>query len=384
MKSYYKVSFSPFLLSIFISIFGTYTRAEPNIENTPNPSNSPQIQEKTNNKDLPLEISEKSYKKDAILKFNEAVKSWELKKIDEAIDLWTDSLKADPNLWTAYLGLGQAYENIKEYGKSLEAYKSYLAIAPSNAPDRSSIEETVKYLSHLLEHGEEILTGDNYLAAVKTKHEGKLIYTRWNLKKPLKIYFYPADNVPNYRREYQDAFLSGAIIWQQALPDLKFEVINSTSFEKLSAKESKEKEKEASESSNIKVVFPSRFKVKGDEKNQIAPQIEAQSFPIIRDKTNFRVAGVIMISPYVYHQAQIAIPLEPLAKLKPNAQINRVKIIAAREIGHVLGLWGFSPNPDDIMFEGSIKTFKLSERDINTIRDLYDLNPNEEEVLTNL
>lgn len=379
-----KVSFSAFFLCGILLLFSTYANAELEEENTPNPAISPQSQEKLNNKDLPLEISEKFYKKEAILKFNEAVKSWELKKIDEAIDFWTDSLKVDPNLWTSYLGLGQAYENIKEYGKSLEAYKSYLAIAPGNAPDRSSIEETVKYLNHLLEHGEEILTGDNYLAAMKTKHEGKMLYTRWNLKKPLKIYFYPADNVPNYRREYQDAFLSGAIIWQQALPDLKFEVITSTSFEKLSAKEAKAKEKEASESANIKVVFPSRFKVKGDENNQIAPQIEAQSFPIIRDKTNFRVAGVIMISPYVYHQAQIAIPLEPLAKLKPNVQINRLKIIAAREVGHVLGLWGFSPNPDDIMFEGSVKTFKLSERDINTMRDLYDLNPNEEEILTNL
>lgn len=386
-----KVLLFTFFLSATTLLFSTYARAESNQVNSPNPTISPQSQEKLNNnvgvnhdESLSLEISEKFYKKEAILKFNEAVKSWELKKIDEAIDSWTDSLKIDPNLWTSYLGLGQAYENIKEYGKSLDAYKNYLAIAPSNAPDRKNIEEVVKYLSHLLQHGEKALSSANYLAVVKTKHEGKALYTRWDLEKPLKIYFYPIEGVQHYREEFQDAFISGSIIWQQALPGLKFEVLNSKSFEKLKPQERKEKEKNAQEDADITVVFPSRFKVKGDKTGKLASQIEAQSFPIIRDKKNFRVAGLIMISPYIYHKAQIAIPLEPLSKLEPKAQVDKLKIIAAREVGHVLGLWGFSPNPDDIMFEGSVKAFKLSERDINTIRELYNLNPEEEEILTNL
>ena len=72
-----------------------------------------------NSSELPLEVSEKHYKKEAILKFNEAVKEWELKNTDKAISLWNEAVKIDPKLWVAYLGLGQAYDSIKEYSKSL-------------------------------------------------------------------------------------------------------------------------------------------------------------------------------------------------------------------------------------------------------------------------
>jgi len=370
MKSLYKLSI--LLIALFLNalVLGTYVQAAEKIEPV--------------KKDLPLEISEKYYKKEAILKFNEAVKNWELKNTDDAINLWNESLKIDPTLWTNYLGLAQAYDQKKEYSKALEAFKAYLKLAPKAAEDRKGAEDAISYLSHLLEHGEKELIGADYLSLVKTKHEGNELYTRWDLKNPLKIYFFPSEGVINYKQEFQDAFLSGAIIWQQALPDLKFEVLNNDSFEKLKPEERKEKEKQAQEVADIKVVFPSKFKAKGDQNNKLVSQIEAQSFPIIRDKTNFRVLGVVMVSPYVYDQAQIAIPLEPLSKLKDEDQIKKVKTIAAREIGHVLGLWGFSPNPDDIMFEGEIKEPKLSDRDMKTIKKLYELDPEKEKVLTNL
>lgn len=335
--------------------------------------------------DLPLEISEKFYKKEAILKFNQAVKEWESKSIDKAIGLWKEALKIDQTLWVAYLGLGQAYDSQKEYAKSLEAYSNYLKLAPQSSPDRESVTETVQYLKHLLRYGEEVVKGEDYLSIVKTKHGGKELYVRWDLSKPLKIYFYPSSGVPNYKDEFQSAFLEGAMIWQEVLPDLKLEVIDNSilSNSLLKPTEKDKKEKELIEQSQIKVIFPSRFKVKGDPTNPIASQIEAQSFPIIRDKKNFRVLGVIMISPFIYHQVQVAIPLEPLSKLNPDEQIKKLKIISAREIGHVLGLWGFSPNPDDLMFEGEVNELKLSNRDKNTIKKLYKLNSENSNVLTN-
>lgn len=330
-----------------------------------------------------LEISEKYYKKEAILKFNEAVQKWELKDAKSAILLWNEAVLLDPNLWIAYLGLGQAYDSEKEYQKSLSAYNKFLKLAPKASPDRESVLETVKYLTHLLRYGEEAIKSEDYLALVKTKHQGKEHYVRWDLSTPVKIYFYPASNVQNYKREFEAAFLEGAKIWQEALPDLKFEVVDN----KISGKKAKEKEKEIIDSAQIKVIFPSRFKVKGDPNNPIASEIEAQSFPIIRDKKNFRVLGVIMISPFIYFQSQIAIPLEPLSKLKPDEQIKKLKIIAARETGHALGLWGFSPNPDDLMFDGDVGVIHelplLSDRDITTIKKLYELNPEKDEIVTN-
>ena len=326
-------------------------------------------------KDLPLEISEKYYKKEAILKFNEAVKKWQSNDAASAISLWNEAINLDENLWTAYLGLGQAYDSIKEYKKSLGAYREYLKLAPKAAPDRESVSETVKFLAHILMHGEEIIKSEDYLSLVKTKHQGKEHYVRWDLSSPIKIYFYPASGVPNYKKEFESAFLEGANVWQEALPNLKFEVLDNG--------KSKKAEKKLIEEAQIKIIFPSRFKVKGDPNNPIASQIDAQSFPIIRDKKNFRVLGVIMISPFIYFQSQIAIPLEPLSKLKDEDQIKKLKIISAREIGHVLGLWGFSPNPDDLMFEGEVTELKLSDRDKNTIRKLYEMEAERDEIITN-
>ena len=125
-----------------------------------------------NGMDLPLEISEKYYKKDSILKFNQAVGKWgqrDVKKesVDEAIILWSEAVSVDPNLWVAYLGLGQAYDLKKEYKKSLEAYNNYLTLAPKEAPDKKTVIESVEYLTHLLKHGEEALVSEDYL---KMKH----------------------------------------------------------------------------------------------------------------------------------------------------------------------------------------------------------------------
>lgn len=335
-------------------------------------------------RELPLEISEKYYKKEAILKFNDAVKKWEEKDISVAISLWEEAIKIDPSLWVAYVGLGQAYDSQKEYSSALKCYEKYLELAPKKAEDRNSVAENVEYLSHLLRFGEAVIKSDNYLDLVKTKHQGKEFHARFDLNKPLRIYFYPALGVPNYRSEFQTAFLEGAMIWQEVLPELKFEVIKTSTLAILKEEDRDKAEKELIDGSQIKVIFPSRFKVKGDPSNPIAGEIDAQSFPIIRDKKNFRVLGVIMVSPYVYFQSQIAIPLEPLSKLEKKKQVEKLKIIGAREIGHVLGIWGFSPNPDDLMFEGEVTELKLSDRDKNTMKKLYELNPEKGEVLTNL
>lgn len=337
-----------------------------------------------NNNELSLEISEKYYKKEAILKFNDAVKAWETKNATSAINSWNEAVELDPNLWVAYLGLGQAYQTKKEYTKSLQAYTKYLNLAPDAAPDRPHVLETVKYLSFLLKNGEEAIKSSDYLSLVKTKHQGKEHYVRWDLSKPLKVFFYPAGGIPNYKDEFQNIFIEGGEIWQEALPNLTFEVIdNSALLKKLSSKEKDKKEKELIEQAQIKVIFPSKFKVKGDPNNPIASQIDAQSFPIIRDKKDFRVLGIIMISPFIYYQTQIAIPLEPLSKLNTDDQIKKLRIISAREIGHALGLWGFSPNPDDLMFEGEVNELKLSNRDKNTIKKLYELDPLSENIITN-
>lgn len=335
-------------------------------------------------KELPLEVSEKYYKKEAILEFNKAVSSWESGDVDKAITFWKKALEIDPILWVSYLGLGQAYEKKEEFSKSLESYKQYLKLAPSGAKDKDAVKKSIDYLSHLLRHGEKAIQGDDYLSLVQTKHEGRDLYVRFELNNPLNIYFVPpAKDGSDYPKEYENAFVEGANIWTEVLTKLKFKVLDNSEIRKLPPQKAKKKEKEILENTQIKVVFPSKITIKGKPESKLAQGLDAYSYPIIRDKKNFRVLGKIMISPYIYFQAQIAIPLEPLAGLSKEEQYKKVKLIAAKEVGHALGLWGFSPNPKDFMFEGEVTEIKLSERDKNTIQSLYKLNPEEKEVLTN-
>ena len=43
-----------------------------------------------------------------------------------------------------------------------------MELAPKEAKDRESVNESIKYLSYLLRHGEEAIKGNDYLTLVKT------------------------------------------------------------------------------------------------------------------------------------------------------------------------------------------------------------------------
>ncbi len=64
-----------------------------------------------------------------------------------------------------------------------------------------------------------------------------------------------------------------------------------------------------------------------------------------------------------------------------NYPLNTFKVVAEHEIGHALGIWGHSYNPDDIMYETGDYITKvpankgLSKRDVNTLNLVYSLIP---------
>lgn len=52
-----------------------------------------------------------------------------------------------------------------------------------------------------------------------------------------------------------------------------------------------------------------------------------------------------------------------------------MRLLSLHEIGHAIGIWGHSDNPNDIMFDTLGAQTGLSDRDINTINRLYSLSP---------
>lgn len=66
----------------------------------------------------------------------------------------------------------------------------------------------------------------------------------------------------------------------------------------------------------------------------------------------------------------LKICVKPTEGLPDDQAKIRIKQIAMHQIGHAIGVFGHSNNPDDIMFS-DFKVTVLSKRDINTIREIY-------------
>lgn len=98
------------------------------------------------------------------------------------------------------------------------------------------------------------------------------------------------------------------------------------------------------------------------------------------DKNNPYTSGVVepKINNDVLEQVSVYIKTQG-----PNGKfnINNFKSVAQHEIGHALGIWGHSSNPNDIMYYNGdnikdvLPNKSLSSRDVNTLNLLYSMIP---------
>lgn len=88
--------------------------------------------------------------------------------------------------------------------------------------------------------------------------------------------------------------------------------------------------------------------------------------------------GGSLAAPYLGYKGTKNEKLSPDVKINtkvlenlPEDQVKaKIKQIALHQIGHAVGIYGHSSDPNDIMYS-DFKVMKLSERDIKTIREIY-------------
>jgi len=68
----------------------------------------------------------------------------------------------------------------------------------------------------------------------------------------------------------------------------------------------------------------------------------------------------------------IEINLDLIDKKDADIRYLTLRNIVAHELGHAIGLLGHSPNNGDLMFPITDEHSRISERDLNTIKRLYD------------
>ncbi|MEM0951774.1 MAG: tetratricopeptide repeat protein [Cyanobacteria bacterium P01_H01_bin.74] len=235
-------------------------------------------------------------------------------------------------------------------------------------------------------------TKDNYLDRVFAVTDGKVI--RWG-KFPLRLYFEPPeDNNSLYQEQYKQAALAGFTLWKKATkgfanvveiqdPSLADITVHwgVSAYSDRFANEEKTPEltKQYQDFRMTAKSQSSRFRNVLRMATQVATMaapgyfsLAPQAFNAAMQYRQYKNVALIR------KESEITLGLAAVKELPPDAQQIFVQNMAARELGHVLGLKTLTENPDDIMYRKlNMQTLKQpSQRDLNTLSALYKLSPN--------
>jgi len=225
------------------------------------------------------------------------------------------------------------------------------------------------------------LNANNYIPEIFEQSMGRVSIFG---KMPIKVYFDSPDT-KNYRHYFVDAAKEGFKEWEKASDGIiKFEYTNNPQL------------------ADIKVTWQDHFE---DYKWQ--PELKINDLAAEKERMKYQKAGTLVqmgsiaamiagslvgvpviggigvignsvASPYLqykgtnYSQSQPEVKINTLNayNLPEDRAKAQIKQITMHQVGHALGIYGHSGNPNDIMYS-NFTVNSLSERDINTIKEIY-------------
>lgn len=263
--------------------------------------------------------------------------------------------KQNPN---AHYYLADSYLKLNKLPEAQAEYQKILALAPDSQAARLSrlgLSRLRAYLDGNITrdweqtgfHGiqkEDRFKGpfgeDNYLKQITPG--GKV--TRWSLPAmPLKVWI---EKSPPGIRNFQPAFVAqiprAMDNWVSAMDgELSYVLVNDR------------------EKADIRVSWTNTIDTKGHSADGGTAYTAGLMVPKVRDD--------------VLQYAEVKIATFDILGNPQSSDV--IYAVAIHELGHSLGLMGHSEEPGDIMYAQNQNVNKLSKRDYNTIRKLYSLNP---------
>lgn len=99
-----------------------------------------------------------------------------------------------------------------------------------------------------------------------------------------------------------------------------------------------------------------------------------------RDSSKLKLMALVPMSlpgtsKYVVPPQIIEVNLDVIASRAPEKRPLLLRNIVTHELGHALGLIGHSPHNADMMFADTDEYSRISQRDLNTLKRLYDSKP---------
>ncbi|WP_373532789.1 matrixin family metalloprotease [Vampirovibrio sp.] len=258
----------------------------------------------------------------------------------------------------AHYYLADSYLKLNRLAEAQAEYQKIMVMAPNSQAARLSRTGLTNLRGYLdsQNHNGWRRTGGSGLGAVKDQYQGELIQgedyldaitengrrVRWALSKmPLKVYI---EQTPIGIRNFQPAFVSqvrkGLDVWVGVLGhQLNYVLVNRK------------------EEADIRVSWTNAIDTQGHSGDGGTAYTAGLMIPKLRDD-RIEFMDVQIATFDIQGKAQTA---------------DIIYAVAIHELGHSLGLLGHSEKPGDIMFARNQQVVQPSKRDMNTLRKLYTL-----------
>lgn len=180
------------------------------------------------------------------------------------------------------------------------------------------------------------LVDDDYFGEIKTTSRGYLVWSNF----PVKVYIDPPQELTERKSERWLKAVRRAIAdWQVYFPLQEVTDPDAASIV------------------IVPLLPPRNIQVDRENQRLIIPDLQ-------RGRASYEFYTQLTDPPQIIQRFRVY--------LSPEQNAKHTRGTARHEIGHALGIWGHSPDSDDVMFEQQVyKPPEISDRDLSVLRRIY-------------